>query len=336
MSPELLLKYSLNSCTPVEKELVEQALAHSEELREHLRDLRMSIELFEDIREMETIDVEKAFQRTQRKIGSERKLRLQRQVMRYAAFLTLPLLIATLVLGYLNFAEPVKELTYVEVITPSRTITRYEMPDRSVIWLNGGSKLRYPTAFDNANRSVVLEGEAYFEVQANPDSPFYVYTSDGMSVYVYGTRFNVNAYAGEQYIETVLEEGCVNVLSPDKKTTLTLSPGELLTYDRNESKFIRTTIDVYEKTAWKDGKLIFRNTPLNEVLKKLARHFNTDIEFHNLSNKEYKYRATFKDETLLQILDYLDRSADICWNVEEQEQKADGTLTKKRIVVRLH
>lgn len=336
MSPELLLKYSLNHCTPAEKMVVEQALAQSEELREHLRNLRMSLELSEDIQEMESIDVQAAFRRTQQKIRRYSWSLATASFRRYAAFFTLPLLIATLALGYLHVAQPEREVTYAEVTTPYGTITRYEMPDQSVIWLNGGSKLRYPTTFDEANRNVELEGEAYFEVQANPESPFYVNTSDGMTVYVYGTRFNVSAYANEQYIETVLEEGKVNVLSPDRKTTLTLTPGEQLTYNRNKPEFVRSNVDIYEKTAWKDGKLIFRNTPLEEILKKLSRHFNTDIEFHNLSHKDFKYRATFKDETLQQILDYLSKSANIRWNVEEQGQKADGSLTKKRVVVRLY
>lgn len=336
MNPELLLRYSLNRCTPAEKEAVEQALAQSEELRTNLQHLRASVHLSEDILEMESIDVEAAFRRTQQRIRSERWSRTMEAFRRYAAFFTLPLLLATLVLGYLHVAEPEKEITYAEVTTPYGTITRYEMPDRSVVWLNGGSKLRYPNTFDNANRSVTLEGEAYFEVQANPDSPFYVNTSDGMSVYVYGTRFNVSAYADEECVETVLEEGCVNVLSPDRKTTLTLSPGEQLIYNRHKSEFVRANIDVYEKTAWREGKLIFRSTPLEEVLKKLSRHFNADVEFHNLSGKDYKYRATFKNETLQQILDYLSKSADIRWHFEEQDQKADGSLTRKRVVVRLY
>lgn len=336
MEPELLLKYSLNHCTPAEKEAVEQSLMQSEELREHLHNLRMSIELSDDIREMESIDVQAAYRRTQQKIRNHRWALGAATYRRYAALLALPLLVATLVLGYLNFAPPKQAVTYAEVVTPYGTITRYEMPDQSVIWLNGGSKLRYPTTFGTANRSVELEGEAYFEVQANPEHPFYVNTTDGMSVYVYGTRFNVSAYANEPYIETVLEEGAVNILSPDRKTTLTLTPGEQLTYNRNEWTFTRSNIDVYEKTAWREGKLIFRNSPLDEVLKKLSRHFNTDIEFHNISGKDYKYRATFKSESLQQILDYLSKSANIRWNIEEQGQKADGTLTKKRVVVRLY
>ena len=92
-------------------------------------------------------------------------------------------------------------------------------------------------------------------------------------------------------------------------------------------------MDVYGKIAWKDGKLIFRNASLEEILKRLERHFNVEIQFNNRSGKEYKYRATFRTETLSQILDYLARSADLKWKIEEPQQQADDTLSKTKIRV---
>ena len=78
---------------------------------------------------------------------------------------------------------------------------RYELPDHSVVWLNAGSTLRYPTVFREENRNVTLKGEAYFEVQADHKRPFYVNTPSGLSVYVYGTKFNVAAYEDDSNIE---------------------------------------------------------------------------------------------------------------------------------------
>ena len=50
------------------------------------------------------------------------------------------------------------------------------------------------------------------------DRPFYVNTPNGLSVYVYGTKFNVAAYEDDNYIETVLEKGKVNVITPNQET----------------------------------------------------------------------------------------------------------------------
>ncbi len=336
INPELLIRYCKGLCTPEEKRNIEEQARQSETLRNDISQLRISIALSEDIREMERIDTPAAYERTRRKLRTEKRQTLQMNLIRYAAFLTLPLFIATLVLGYLNFRKPEADLRYTEVRTQPGTITRYEMPDRSVVWLNGGTSLRYPATFDSRHRHVELEGEAYFEVTADPKHPFYVDTPDGLTVYVYGTRFNVSAYTEDACIETVLEEGKVNIIAPGDKAEFPLHPNEMLTYDKQTKRSVKTAIDPYEKVAWREGKLIFRNAPLDEVLRKLARHYNAYIEFHNLSKKEYKYRATFKDESLEQILDYLSKSAHIEWSIEPQQQKADGTLTRDKIIVELH
>ena len=100
---------------------------------------------------------------------------------------------------------------------------------------------------------------------------------------------------------------------------------------------MKSKVDVSEKTAWKDAKQIFRNTSLDELLKRLSRHFNVDIALNNRSGKQYRYRATFRDETLSQILDYLSKSAMIKWKTEEESVlQSDGTFVRKKIIVDLY
>lgn len=291
--------------------------------------------LGDDIREMESIDILDAYQRARIKIRNSQKKKMYNQLMRYAAFLTIPLLMTSLVFGYLYFVESEGEVKYAEVTSTMGTVTRYELPDHSVVWLNSGTTLRYPTVFKKDNRSVELKGEAYFEVEADRERPFYVHTPKGISVYVYGTKFNVSAYEDDNYIETVLEKGKVNVIVPNHEM-ITLLPGEQLFYDKQTSQMRREQVDVYGKVAWKEGKMIFRNASLEEILKRLERHFNVDIEFNNHSGKIYNYRATFRKETLTQILDYLAKSANLKWKIQTPERQEDDTLTKTKIVVNLY
>ena len=110
-------------------------------------------------------------------------------------------------------------------------------------------------------------------------------TPNGLSVYVYGTQFNVTAYEDDNYIETVLEKGKVNVTASWIKKRLHWLPGEQLVYDKQTRQVQKNKVDVYGKVAWKDGKLIFRNASLEEIIKRLERHFNVDIEFNNHSGK---------------------------------------------------
>lgn len=297
--------------------------------------LRKAQAIGDDIKEMESIDTFSAYRKAQTRIREDSKKSMYNQLVRYAAFLTIPLLLSSLILGYLYFGGTEDEEKYAEVMAASGAVIRYELPDHSVVWLNAGSTLRYPTVFRKNNRNVELKGEAYFEVQADKERPFYVRTSNGLSVYVYGTKFNVAAYEDDDYIETVLEKGKVNVITPTQET-IVLAPGEQLLYDKNSQKTTKNKVDVYGKVAWKDGKLIFRNASLEEIFKRLERHFNVEIQFDNRYGKEYKYRATFRTETLPQILDYLARSADMKWKIEEPHQQADDTLSKTKIRVELH
>lgn len=299
--------------------------------------LKIAHTLGDDIKEMEAIDSAIAYEKTCKKINANRSKQLCNRMMRYAAFLTLPLFVSSLVLGYLYFlneSEPGER--YAEVTAASGSVIRYELPDRSVVWLNAGSTLRYPTVFHNDNRKVDLKGEAYFEVKADKKRPFYVNTPSGLSVFVYGTKFNVSAYEDDNSVEAVLEEGKVNVIMPDKRSIIKLKVGEQLIYDKIHNKVYKNGVDVYEKIAWKDGKLIFRNASLKDILRRLERHFNVDIEFNNPSGKEYNYRATFRHESLPQILDYLAKSAALKWHPEEPIQQSDESYSKQKIIVDLY
>lgn len=288
-----------------------------------------------DILEMEDIDSEAAYREAASMIKPSRMAMLRRRIMRYAAILALPLLVSTLVLAYMQFGRMADASRMVTVTAAAGSVMRYELPDHSVVWLNSGSTLRHPTEFASSERDVSLDGEGYFEVTANKERPFYVNTPGGLSVYVYGTKFNVSAYSDDNIVSTVLERGCVNVLTPEQRT-LVMNPGEQITYDRMTHAYDCHSVDVYEKTAWKDGKMVFRDTPLEDILKQLGRHFNVEIVYRNHSGRRLNYRATFRNETLPQILDYFGKSAPVCWTMTEPVQNDDHTLTRRKVTVDMY
>lgn len=334
---DLFFRYCKGLCTEVERVEVEVMLSESEECRKLHNDLRIALALGNDIKELEAIDVKAAFRRTQNKIKGTRNRQLRHRLIRYAAFLALPLFLSSVILGYLYFNKSSDEkIQYASVTASTGSVVRYELPDNSVVWLNSGSTLRYPTVFRKEIREVDLQGEAFFEVQSDKEHPFYVNTSSGVRVFVTGTRFNVSSYENEGYVEAVLESGHVSVLMPGHEVSESLKPGERFFYDKKASQYLKSEVDVFEKIAWKDGKLVFRDTPLPDMLKRLSRHFNIDIHFNNISGKEYKYRATFRNEILYQILDYLSKSVSMKWRVEEPVQQLDGTFTKEKIIVDLY
>ena len=105
-----------------------------------------------------------------------------------------------------------------------------ELPDKSKVWLNAGSSLRYPSRFTGDERTVYLSGEGYFEVQSDRLHPFYVSVNEKMKVKAHGTKFNVKAYANDANITTTLTSGKVEV-STQSRPPQTLKPNEQLTYD---------------------------------------------------------------------------------------------------------
>lgn len=334
---ELFFRYHRGLCTKAEKDEVEKLLNGSEAYRLQFLDSKIAWALGEDIKLMEAVDAELSYKKIKADIRAKKIRIFQERLVRYAAFLTIPLLLSSMALGYLYFKKPDEKIQYTNITATVGSVVRYELPDNSVVWLNSGSKLRCPNIFKGERREVDLQGEAFFEVQSDEKHPFYVNTPSGVQVYVYGTRFNVCAYDNEDYVETVLESGRVNIFIPKYETSVALKPGEHLLYDKKALQFVKSEVDVSEKVAWKDGKLIFRNSSLEEVLKRLSRHFNVDIALNNRSGKQYRYRATFRDETLSQILDYLSKSAMIKWKTEEESVlQSDGTFVRKKIIVDLY
>lgn len=166
-----------------------------------------------------------------------------------------------------------------QVIIPYGERSEITLPDGTHIWLNSGSQLSYPSKFKAGSREVYLSGEAFFDVKANPDQPFYVITRD-IRIKVLGTRFNVSAYVEDNTVETVLVKGKVTA-GKNKlfAATIDLIPGERLKYDKSNTNLTKDKVDVQLYTSWVDGYLVFKNVPIVEIFKRLRRFYNQDISF---------------------------------------------------------
>ena len=89
-------------------------------------------------------------------------------------------------------------------------------------------------------------------------------------------------------------------------------------------------------TAWKDGKIVFNRTPMEKVVKQLSRHFNVDIHLENEEElRGYSYSGTFITEGISEILSLLEQSAPIRCEVQQPVRLADGSYSKKKILIRL-
>lgn len=147
------------------------------------------------------------------------------------------------------------------------------LPDGTRVWLNAATSLQYPSSFTGKDRTVRLNGEAYFEVVQNTEMPFRV-ISAGQTVEVLGTRFNVNCYEEEDAVRTTLLDGRVR-LTNDQQISHILSPGEQCAMFPTGGVKIRSA-DVEEVMAWKEGYFIWNNESLESIMRKLARWYNIE------------------------------------------------------------
>ncbi|MET7000355.1 FecR domain-containing protein [Chitinophaga defluvii] len=166
-------------------------------------------------------------------------------------------------------------LSYNTLTTPRGGQFRITLPDGTRAWLNAASSIRYPTAFNDKDRTVAITGEIYFEVAKDARRPFRV-TSDKQTVIeVLGTSFNVNAYTDEPFVNTTLVDGSVLVRTGDK--SVQLSPGEAARTVAGEKISIEQHANIAAVTAWKNGLFNFYGADLQTIMKQLSRWYDVDI-----------------------------------------------------------
>ncbi len=176
--------------------------------------------------------------------------------------------------------------------------------DGSRVWLNAGSTLKYPMRFGDECRSVVLEGEGYFEVE--PDAiPFSVHTA-GQTVTVLGTAFNIHGYPEEGQVETTLVNGSVTVSNHHSGTVHRLRPGQQSIVNVTQTAI--NDVAVTDFTAWRQGMFIFNDTELTKAINQLARWYNVDVVYEGAPPNTSFFGEIGRDKSLSQVLSLLKRS----------------------------
>ncbi|MBO0353537.1 DUF4974 domain-containing protein [Muricauda ruestringensis] len=207
------------------------------------------------------------------------------------------------ILTYQRSKDDVTELVYNELTVPYGKNFELVLSDGSHIYLNAGSKLRYPVQFPHGKpRNVFLDGEAFFDVAQDSTRSFTVVT-DMLNTQVYGTRFNVSSYKDENNTFTVLEEGSVGVYqpnSPKKDDPIKIVPGQRAVFE--DGSINVETVDIRKYTAWIDGELYFLDDRFELILKELERRFDVKIDNHYEELNDVKFTGTFSREPLDQIL----------------------------------
>lgn len=218
-----------------------------------------------------------------------------------------------------NFILNNKSSEYFELYVPMAKQSQLTLPDGTKVWINADSKIKYSNRFNSNERKLYMSGEAFFDVAHNSKLPFEVFVN-GAKIKVLGTKFNVKSYEGDQNIETVLLEGKVQLCREDspKSGSIEMEPGEKTIFDFTTNKVVFSRQDIDADVAWKDGKVIFRNTPLADVCKDLSRHFNAEIILDKNSPQlaDHPFTFTIANEPLPLVLEYLCKAAPLTYSTE--------------------
>ena len=176
--------------------------------------------------------------------------------------------------AYAPEEKPSSAIVYNTLSTPRGRQFHIDLPDGTSVWLNAASSIRFPASFSGKERKVYITGEAYFEVTANKSMPFVVDVNGKAEVQVLGTVFNVNAYEDGNAIYTSLLQGSIRM--KHQQTSVTLLPGQQTLISSKGMELVPHA-DTEMAVAWKNGKFQFSFTPIDEILRQLARWYDVDV-----------------------------------------------------------
>ncbi|WP_319501471.1 FecR domain-containing protein [uncultured Draconibacterium sp.] len=243
--------------------------------------------------------------------GKTRKL--VNNLTRVAAVLFIPLAIAF----FFTLGKKDISMEMQTVSTPLASKTYFVLPDGSEVWLNSGSTLSYPKQFSRKRRMVKLSGEAYFDVQKSK-TPFEVVT-ENVQVNVLGTAFDVMSYSNTNP-EVTLERGKVQLITNSGEQQI-LAPGQQAVIDAENSSIQVQNVDTEIYSSWIDNKLIFRNESLKDVIERLERWYNIEIELDGQFVSDKKLTATIEYESITEVMDLLEITLSLKYEYDKNERK---------------
>lgn len=258
---------------------------------------------------------ERLFSSIEKKTISKMKTRrLFLQYMKYAAAVVLGIGVSLSTL-YLTNQENLSTVGNYKLVTSKGEKSYLQLPDSTRVWLNSCTTLEYAENYGHSNRSIYLDGEAYFEVAKNKDLPFVV-KANGIDVKAIGTAFNVSAYMEDSQLTTTLFNGKVAVQPTLTKQEVLLEPNQVAVYDKSRNKIEVVPYDKKLFAQWRGGFLSFKMMYLQDITKLLERNYNVVFRYENQGIKKLRFSGSFRNnEDLSEILNVIKTNTGIRYQI---------------------
>lgn len=298
---KLINDYFYNKCSQEEELEVQKWLAEQgdKNVDEAFQKIIAEIKVEDTARTQESFErFKQRVEAYKRSVAKERMRRNVRMLQRVAAILFLPLLC---LLGVLYFNQE-KQIEWNDLTIPHGMQQTLALSDGTVLHLNAGTRVIYPTEFIGDKREIFINGEMYADVAKNPEKPFIISAGD-IHVEVLGTQFNFRAYNNLETVEVALVEGAVLFGTKDNRVER-LTAGEMVQYNRSTQQMYKEQFltHQYKSPSKKEG-FYFSNLPLGDILKELEYYFDEQIVLLDNELDETLFVAYFtNNETLDEIL----------------------------------
>jgi len=304
---EQLIKLVSGNMESGEKEKLLDEIRKDLQLRKAYEDIKNTWALSSSEQTMEDIQVENAYLSLKKKNEKRSVKALFFSGLKYAAVVVL-----VFSLGFFSrqifpvrLSEDQPGLTTMnEVSVPNGQRAEIQLSDGTKVWLNSGTSIKFPKSFDTQRRLVRLSGEAFFEVKKGK-VPFIVSSGYG-DIHVLGTKFNVRAYSDLNF-QTTLLEGKIHFSNPDGEKML--APGQQLIMASDRSLIVKQ-VDPRLAASWKDGVISFENEKLDDVTKKLERHFDIRILL-DPKIASIRFTGQIFNESVTEVMEYMNKTKPI-------------------------
>lgn len=216
-----------------------------------------------------------------------------------------------------------KRESLLEVINQEQDLKTFELPDHSKITLYPKSKLSYEKAFGRNNkREVYLEGKAFFLVQKDENSPFFVF-ANGLLTRVVGTSFQVETTPEGANVK--VKTGKVAVMpveDTDKKEQILLTPNQQAYFLSKENTLSKSIVEQPLAIENKEIKFDFEfvNQPMPQVFDRLQKIYGINIVYNETVLKDCYVDVTLSNEPFFTKLDIL------CKTIGATYQNLDGRI----------
>ncbi|MBK1439249.1 FecR family protein [Parapedobacter sp. ISTM3] len=197
---------------------------------------------------------------------------------------------------------------------------KVRLPDGTLVWLNAGSSLRFPSSFTETGRAVALSGEAYFDVAKQTDAnnrriPFMVRTKH-QSVEVLGTQFNINAYEDEATTRTTLLEGSIHVHVGTQEYVV--RPLQEAVLHHGSTRVQVGATDTLEAVAWKNGLFRFKGLDIHGVMKQVSRWYDVEVQFAESIQNRRLTGYVSRDLPIHRVLAMLEEVGEVTVDIEDR------------------